>query len=479
MERGFDAILANKKLKHKPPIKLSNTKWIQNTFKAGLLTDLTHVCVPKFVEDEDSAIFAKTGLSMEEEKIYIIGAGLSGLIAALELEKSNFSPIILESTGGIGGRMKTEEVDGFLLDHGFQVLNTAYPEAKKYLDFKALRLKTFDPGAVIFDGKNSYIITDPMRNPLQIVGMAFSKVGSFLDKVKMFTLTQELKKKTNEAIFNEPTIPTHQYLKEYGFSDQIIANFFKPFFRGIFLEKQLNTSSRMFEFIFKMFALGNASVPEKGMGEIPAMIRRQLSKTQLRLDTPVEKVEGKTIHLSNGEILEADRIIIAVQPDKVMKQLGGQFAPAHKVSNLYFSTQKSFLARPMIGLLPGDKHLVNNMVYMDDVSKAYSSNGRALLSVSVLESSLGEKELIKAVQMELEEISGIKAEYFKFVKAYHIPYALPNLDDLKYSVPFTECKITDHVYLAGDYLLNGSINAAMTSGRTAAEAVVHSYMQTH
>lgn len=415
---------------------------------------------------------------MEEEKIYIVGAGLSGLIAALELEKSGFTPIILESSDRIGGRMKTDEVDGFLLDHGFQVLNTAYPEAKKYLDFQALRLKTFDPGAVIFEGKDSYLITDPMRNPLKIVGMAFSKVGTFLDKVKMFTLTQELKKKTNEAIFNEPSIPTHQYLKDYGFSDQIIDNFFKPFFRGIFLEKHLNTSSRMFEFVFKMFAVGHAAIPENGMGEIPEMIRRQLSKTQILFNSPVEKVEGKTIYLEKGKTLEADRIIIAVQPDKVMKQLQGQFAPSHPVINLYFSTLKSFLARPMIGLLPGD-HLVNNIVYMDDVSKAYSTNGRALLSVTVLESDLGEKDLVKVVQAELEGISGIRAEYFKFVKAYSIPYALPNLDDMKYSIPFSECKITDHVYLAGDYLLNGSINAAMTSGRTAAEAVVFSYVPTH
>ncbi|WP_111669681.1 NAD(P)/FAD-dependent oxidoreductase [Algoriphagus litoralis] len=415
---------------------------------------------------------------MVEEKIYIIGAGLSGLIASLELERAGFSPIILESTDKIGGRMKTDSVDGFLLDHGFQVLNTAYPEAKKYLDFQSLRLKTFDPGAVIFDDKDSYIITDPMRNPLKIVGMAFSKVGTFLDKVKMFTLTQELKKKTNEEIFNEPSIPTNQYLKEYGFSDQIIDNFFKPFFRGIFLEKNLNTSSRMFEFVFKMFSLGHAAVPEKGMGEIPAMIQRQLSKTQIYFNSPVEKVESKTIYLQNGEILQADRIIIAVQPDQVMKQLQGQFAPAHRVINLYFSTQKSFLLRPMIGLVSGN-HLVNNIVFMDDVSKAYSSNGRALLSVSVLESNLAEKDLIKAVQAELEKISGIKADYFKFIKAYSISYALPNVDDLKYSIPMTECKITDHVYLAGDYLLNGSINAAMTSGRTAAEAVVYSYMPTH
>lgn len=415
---------------------------------------------------------------MKEDKIYIIGAGLSGLVAALELEKAGFSPIILEASDRVGGRMKTDEVDGFLLDHGFQVLNTAYPEAKKYLDFQALNLKTFDPGAVIMDGQESYIITDPLRNPLKVMGMAFSKVGTLLDKIKMFSLTQELKKKTFEEIFDSPSIPTHQYLKKYGFSDQIITNFFNPFFRGIFLEKHLNTSSRMFEYVFKMFSMGHAAIPAKGMGEVAEMLRRQLSTTQIFFKSPVEEVQGDKIQLKNGDELHADRIIIAVQPDKIMKQLQGQFASPRKVTNLYFSLQKSFLARPMIGLLPHGK-LVNNLVFMDDVSDEYSQNGRALLSVTVLENELDDKELIQEVQNELEEVSGVKSEYFKFVHLYHIPYALPVLDDLKYSIPISECQITDHVYLAGDYLLNGSINAAMRSGRIAAESIIHSFMPTH
>ena len=134
-------------------------------------------------------------MNHKTQKIHIIGAGVSGLIAATVLENNGYHPIILESTDRIGGRVNTDCISNINLDHGFQVLNTAYPEAKKYLDFSALQLKNFDPGAIIFEGKDSYILTDPLRNPLKLVGMAVSRVGTFLDKVKVFTLTQELKKK--------------------------------------------------------------------------------------------------------------------------------------------------------------------------------------------------------------------------------------------------------------------------------------------
>lgn len=416
---------------------------------------------------------------MNEDKIYIIGAGVSGLVAAIELEKSGFSPIILEGSDSIGGRVKTDEVDGFRFDHGFQVLLTAYPEAKRYLDYQALNLKFFDPGAIIFDEKESFLITDPLRNPLKIWGMAFSKVGTLLDKVKMFNLTQGLKKKSIEEIFAAPSKPTLQYLKDFGFSDQIISYFFKPFFRGIFLEPHLNTSSRMFEFVFKMFSIGHAAVPAKGMGEIPKMLRQQLSRTQFYFNKKVKAVRQGFIELENGEELLADRIIIATQADQVMEQLKGQFAKPKFVTNCYFTTQKSFMARPMIGLIPGEGRLINNIVYMNDVSEEYAPKDRSLLSVSILSHSLSEKELIKAVQNELERISGIKGSYFKYLKTYEIPYALPSLEDMKYEIAFTETKITDHVFLAGDYLLNGSINAAMTSGRLAAEAVLHTYVPIH
>jgi protoporphyrinogen oxidase len=416
---------------------------------------------------------------MSTERIYIIGAGLAGLVAALELEKAGLKPIILEASDDIGGRVRTDKHDGFLLDRGFQVLLTAYPEAQRYLDFEGLKLKEFEPGAYVFSDDHPFLISDPLRQPLKMFSMAISPVGSILDKIKMFSLTLELKKKSIENIFDAPSISTIEYLREYGFSEKIIENFFSPFFRGIFLEKELLTSSRMFEFVFKMFSSGNAAIPEKGMGEIPAMLRRKLKNTEIHLNSSVDKVMKTQIIMSDGEVIQADRIIIATQPDRIMDQLKGQFPKPKMAATLYFSLEKSFMVRPMLGLVPGNQHLINNLVFMSDVSASYSSNGRALLSVSIHDSKLTENQLIEGVKGELQKISGINAEYFKFVKSYFIPHAIPTVDDMKSTISFTETKIADHVFLAGDYLLNGSVNAAMGSGRLAAEAVLLSLTRTH
>ncbi|MCL6258159.1 FAD-dependent oxidoreductase [Aquiflexum sp. TKW24L] len=416
---------------------------------------------------------------MDQQKIYIIGAGISGLIAAYEFERAGYSPIILESSESVGGRVRTDSEKGFLMDRGFQVLLTAYPEAKRYLDYEKLNLKMFDPGALVFKPGDFFAIHDPLRNPMRLLGMAFSKVGTLKDKFKILSLTNGLKKKTEEDIFAAPSIPTIDFLRNYGFSETILDNFFKPFFKGIFLENELQTSSRMFNFVFKMFSIGNAAVPENGMQEIPNQLKNKLQKTIFHFNSPVERVEGKTIHLKEGKQLQADKIIIASRPDKILTQLDGQFKEYRKVINLYFSLEKSFIAQPMIGLVPDAQFLINNLVFMTDVSKSYSSSGKALLSVTVTKDSKADDQLIKLVTVELESLTGISASFFHHIKTYEILEALPQVDDMQYTFSPTNTKIQDDIYLAGDYLLNGSINAAMTAGRKAAEAVMLSLQPTH
>ena len=297
--------------------------------------------------------------------------------------------------------------------------------------------------------------------------MAFSKVGTLWDKYKMYALTKRLKEKSIEAIFTSPQSTTLTYLKDFGFSNRIIHNFFKPFFSGIFLEDQLSTSSRMFEFVFKMFGQGYAAIPEKGMGQIPQQLFEQLAHTQIRFNTKVSLIENNTIHLDSGNSLTADQIIIATAPGKLIGQDNLDY---HQVTNLYFTLQQSFIA--MIGLVPDDKFMINNLVFLTDVSKKYASDGRALLSVSIIKDVKGLENLETLVTKELEALTGIDANFFEHIKTYSIEKALPKLTDVKNSAPLQHVKLFDNVFLAGDQLLNGSINAAMTSGRLAVKALL-------
>ena len=411
---------------------------------------------------------------MQNEKVIIIGAGIAGLTAAIELEKAGFKPTILEGSDSIGGRVKTDKVGEYLLDHGFQVLLTAYPEAQHYLDYEKLNLKKFTPGALIIDSENgSYTITDPLRQPTSLFSMLFSPVGSFSDKVKIFQWNRELKKLSIENIFEKTETTSLDFLREKGFSETIINQFFKHFFGGIFLENKLDTSSRMLEFVFKMFGEGHAAVPKNGMKAIPEMLAANLAQTDIKFNQRVEKVGLKKVTLDNGDELDADVIIIATKPDTLLPQLVGQFAEDQFVTNLNFSSDVDPIGKSLIALVPDEKYLINNISVMNNTSYSYAPEGSYLLSVSVTQNyQENDKQLKQRILKELLEVfPELKNATIEHLKTFYIDNALPQIDDFQNKMKPSQSKIQDGIYLAGDYLLNGSINAAMASGRYAAHAV--------
>ena len=209
-------------------------------------------------------------MNKKDYKIHIVGAGVSGLVASKVLEDYGYESMIIEATDRVGGRVKTDVIDGYQLDHGFQVLLTAYPSAQKYLNFEALELQHFIPGATIFSNGKQKTIGDPLRNIFLLFPTLFSGIGTLSDKVKILKLNRLLKNTTLDKIFDKSEKTTLQYLIDFGFSEEIISKFFKPFFSGIFLEPELETSSRMFEFVYKMFGEGYATLP-KG-AEITAVV---------------------------------------------------------------------------------------------------------------------------------------------------------------------------------------------------------------
>jgi len=400
-------------------------------------------------------------------KVFIVGAGISGLIAAQMLESYGYAPVIFEKSDRVGGRVKTDIVEGHQLDRGFQVLLESYPLAQKYLNYDELNLQAFLPGAVIFNETHTTKIGDPTRAPGLFLPTLFSSAGGLRDKRKIWKLNKALRKKTLESIFQEEEQTTYDYLKSLAFSDKIIASFFRPFFSGIFLEPDLQTSSRMFEYVYKMFGTGMAVIPAGGMEAIPKQLVSSLKNTTIEFNEPITQVENGTITLENGEKRDADFTIVATDPSTMVKQISST-QKWKSCDNLYFTTPSKVIEGPIIGLNAKEKGLVNNIFYNTSLDLDHKGQDE-LLSVTVVQGhGLGVDQLIDAVEQELILDFGIHST--TFLHHYEIPRALPDLNDLKYEVQPGETLLSEKIALAGDHLLNGSLNAAMSSGESAAMA---------
>jgi len=403
-------------------------------------------------------------------KIHIIGAGVSGLIAARILEENGYSPIIIEATDRVGGRVKTDIVNGYQLDHGFQVLLTGYPAANKYLNFEALELQQLLPGASIFKNKEQKILGDPLREISLLLPTLFSGIGNFTDKVKILKLNSILKNKELSAIFSEKEKTTLVYLTDFGFSREMITDFFQPFFSGIFLETQLETSSRMFEFIYKMFGEGYASIPKAGMEAIPKQLLQNLKQTTFKYNTKVASIsEGKIILEDNAQ-LESDYTIIATDASGLVPELKKPLTEWKSCKTFYFETEKRIISKILIGLIPQKGTLINNIFYHTSI-ETNSKTSKELLSVTVIDDQkFSEVLLLEGVKKELEEHCGIDS--CEFIKQYTIPMALPKLKNLQYEMSPAETRLGQRLFLAGDVQLNGSLNAAMIAGEKAALGVI-------
>ena len=410
-------------------------------------------------------------MKQKSPSIHIIGGGISGLIAARVLEEHGLSATIIEATDRLGGRVETDVVDGYNLDHGFQVLLTAYPAAKKYLDFDALALQEFLPGSAIFKNGKQKIIGDPLRNLSLLLPTLFSGIGTVNDKLKILALNRRLKKKSIQNIFAEKEQTTISYLENIGFSEAIITDFFIPFFSGIFLENKLETSSRMFEFVYKMFGEGNAALPKDGIQAIPKQLFEKLKNTTCVFNTKVKSLENGSIILESGETLKSNFTIIATQASGLVSNLKNQATLWKSCDTLYFEVAKREIKKPLIGLIAMHNALINNIFYHTSLQTSATAT-KELLSVTVIDrQNLTNKQLVAEVQKELKELCNIDS--CTFIKQYNIPMALPKLQDIEYEMLPSETRLTEAIFLAGDTQLNGSLNAAMIAGERAALEVIN------
>ncbi|MCA1715811.1 MAG: FAD-dependent oxidoreductase [Actinobacteria bacterium] len=410
-------------------------------------------------------------------RVIVIGAGLAGLTCAKVLAERGVEVVVFEASDGVGGRVRTDERDGFLLDRGFQVYFTAYPVSRRHLDHEALNLRAFDPGAIVCRGRKKDVLSDPLRDPKALVPSLLSDAATFSDKLETLKLAAKSVVERAEAAgkLDGADVSSLEYLRREGFSGRIVDDFYRPFYGGIFLDRSLSTSSRVLRFTFKMLATGKIAVPARGIGEIPKQLAARLPVGAVRTNSPVrsllregDRVVGVEVA---GEKHEADAVVVATDAS-VARRLAGAAAPEDSVGQVcvYYAAGGLGSGKKIV-LSAEDEGFVNNAVEISAVASSYAPRGQHLLSVV----ALGGFELPDAeiYRRGVEEVTRWYPEAdLAPLAVYRVPYAqFPQPPGIHERLP-ENLTGTLGLVLAGEYTEDSSINGSMLSGEKAAGEVM-------
>jgi phytoene dehydrogenase-like protein len=410
-------------------------------------------------------------------KTIVVGAGLAGLTCAKVLRERGVEVAVFEASDGVGGRVRTDEQDGFLLDRGFQVYFTSYPVAGRHLNYAALDFRVFDPGVIIHRGSEQSVLSDPLRDPKALVPSLLSDAATLADKLRtleMVVRTSTVGISAGEGNGGADT-STLQYLKSAGLSGRYIDSFFRPFYGGITLNRELTTSARVLRFTLRMLASGRTVVPALGMGEIPRQLASNLPESTIQLNSPVEHLLRKgdqVVGVRSGEDEhEADAVVVATDAPAA-GALTGEAVPEGSVGEvcLYYETDELGSGKKIL-LNAEDGAFVNNAVEMSNISEKYAPPDRHLLyAVALTGMDLPDGELYRR---GIEDLSRWYPDAdFRPLALRRIPYGqFAQPPGIHNRLPENTTK-TPGLVLAGEYTEDSSINGSMLSGEKAAGAVI-------
>lgn len=413
---------------------------------------------------------------MDRTDVGIVGAGLAGLCCARRLAQCGVSFRVFEASDDVGGRVRTDQHDDFRLDRGFQIFLTAYPEARRVLDLERLRLGRFSGAALVRHGGTFHRLADPRQEPWNGFRSLFNSIGTTADKFRVAMLALDICRGKLEDQFRKSERPTLDLLRrEGGLTPSMIERLFRPIFGGVFLDRSLATSSRMFRFLLRMFVEGDAALPAGGMGAIPQQVAESLPAETIQLSTPVERIDAGMVHLRTGESIRCRAVVIATEGDTAARLLDGAITTPRFNGNttLSFAANDSPIGEAILVVDADASGPVNQLVEVSRVAEGYAPPGQSLLSLSVIGiPQVDDTELERQVRAQMRSWYGSTVDQWRLLRIDRIPIALPNQIAGVLDEPRRPVRIRPGVYVCGDHRDNASINGAMESGFRAAQAVM-------
>jgi phytoene dehydrogenase-like protein len=403
--------------------------------------------------------------------VAIVGAGLAGLVCADELNRAGVECTLLEASDGVGGRVRTDLVDGFRLDRGFQILLTAYPQVRSRIDLAQLGLAEFEPGAVVRTSSGLHRVSDPRRRPRQLLRTAMTPIASFEDKLRAARLILDVCAHSPKQLLHRPDMSTARRLSEAGLSESFVTAFWRPLFAGIQLDPELEVSARRFDVILRMIATGATGLPREGIGAVPAQIADRLPAELIRLDSPVASVMPGRVQLVDGEPVTARAVVIATDGLAAHRLLGARVPdPGSRAAGCcWFELPSPPLRGPSLILDGEGTGPALNVVVMSEVQPSYAPPGRTLIAAAVPGRAALATDVTERVRKQLARWFGAATSDLSHLRTDVIkhgqPAQPPPLD------PRRRVDFGEGIFVCGDHRDTASTQGAMFSGERAAAAV--------